>query len=367
MQIPLEIPEHYKGEYIGDLAGEVREAILEDDPEAFGREDLHDLIDKYMDKLDILGQLVRDLKASTVKMGITFDRWFSEERELHQTGEVASILKKLHQSGVTEEKDGAVWLKGGDDRDRVLVKSDGTYTYLLVDLAYHWNKLAVRKFDKVINLWGADHAGQVPSLIAGLKALGQENKLDVILFQLVRLLKDGNEYKVSKRAGTYVTIDELIELTGSSDVARFFFLTRSADTQMDFDLDLAKEQSQKNPYWYVMYSYARAHSILKQATEKGLKIGTGINVLSTQERTLIKQISQFPNLLEVIIHDYSVHKLTFFAMEVAKCFHDFYESEKIIALPPEKAAERLYLIQQYLTFMNVYFDLMGITPIERMD
>lgn len=343
----------YKGSYITELAERFKGQLVGP------QEELVQAVTDYM--------LEDQIKKSTQQMGISFDVWLSEEKELHQTGKVKQILSKLKEAKLTDEKDGALWLKSdlAQDRERVLVKSDGSYSYLLVDIAYHWNKLVERKFDKVINLWGADHAGQVPSLQSALKGLGLEGRLEILLFQLVRLIKDGREYKVSKRAGTYVTVDELLEMV-PTEVARFFFLMRSRDTQMDFDLDVAREQSQKNPYYYVMYTHARAHSILKQAKQKELKIDSKISDLTGVEKLLIKQLLQLPELVAEVARDYQVHKLTFYGIEVAKLFHEWYESARIIDLDPAVAGQKLYLLQQYIVAMEVYWGLLGIKPQESM-
>ncbi len=342
----------YNGDYIGQLATELVPTADSDDDE-LGKA--------------AIARLMEGIKASVARMGVEFDEWFSE-RSLVDTGSVAKAIESLRAKGLVYEKDGATWLRStsyGDERDRVIIKSNGESVYLINDVAYHQNIFGDRGFDKAIKIWGADHAGQVASLKLTVEQLLPGKELDFILVQLVRLIRDGQEVKMSKRAGVFVTMDELLDEVGE-DVARFLFLMRSTDAQMDFDLDLAREHSQKNPYWYVMYSYARANSIMAQAAEKGLKPAKEINVLTDQERSLIKHITLLPNLLEGIAEDYGVHRLAYYGMDMAKLFHDFYESEKIIDLQPAKAVEKLYLIQQYIQFMNVYFAILGITPIEKM-
>jgi arginyl-tRNA synthetase len=196
--------------------------------------------------------------------------------------------------------------------------------------------------------------------------MGVPGRLDIIIFQLVRLIKDGQEYKVSKRAGTYVTMDELLDEI-PTDVLRFFFLMRSFNTPMDLDLDQAKEQSQKNPYYYVMYSYARANSILEQASQAGLSPINTATKLSDVEIALVRQMSRLPQLLQEIARDYGVHRLTFFGMETARLFHDLYEAQRIIDTNKAESSKRLYIVEQYRTFMELYFNLMGITPQRRME
>lgn len=347
--------DHYPGEYIEELAKDFKS-------------DLETKDDKELAK--ILTQVIfeRWIKPSIDKMGITYDEWFNES-SLVESGEFDKVLQLLEEKEMSYEKDGALWLassKFGDERDRVIKKSSGDVTYLGTDIAYHLNIFNRRGFDHAVKIWGADHAGQVPSLKLTIEQLAPGKKLDFVLMQWVRLIKDGQEVKMSKRAGTYVTVEELVDEVGS-DVARFFFLQRSTDTAMDFDLDLAKEQSQKNPLYYVMYSYARAHSILKQASLRGLTPISSISDISDQELALIRYISRFPGVLEEVVQDYGVHRLTFFAMETAKLFHDLYESERIIDLDKGVASKRLYTIQKYTQFMRLLFGLIGVTPLDRME
>ena len=207
------------------------------------------------------------IKPSMEKFGIKFDNCFSE-KELQESGKVEEAVNILKEKGYIYEKDGAAWFKStefGDDKDRVVVKSDGQKTYFGSDIAYHKEKLD-RGFDKLIDIWGADHHGEVARTKGALEALGYKEKLDIILTQFVRVVKDGEEMKMSKRAGTYVSVDDLIDEVGK-DATRFFFLMHSADTHMNFDLDLAKEKSEKNPVYYVQYAHARISSILRKAEE----------------------------------------------------------------------------------------------------
>lgn len=347
--------DHYPGDYIEELAKDFRS-------------DLESKDDNELAKILTQAIFERWIKPSIDKMGINYDEWFNES-SLVESGEFNHVLELLEEKGMSYEKDGALWLassKYGDERDRVIKKSNGDVTYLGTDIAYHLNIFNKRGFDHAVKIWGADHAGQVPSLKLTLDQLAPEKQLDFVLMQWVRLIKNGQEVKMSKRAGTYVTVEELVDEVGS-DVARFFFLQRSTDTAMDFDLDLAKEQSQKNPLYYVMYSYARAHSILKQASIRGLAPVSSVEEISDQELALIRFISRFPNTLEEVVQDYGVHRLTFFAIETAKLFHDLYESERIIDLDKGIASKRLYTIQKYTQFLRLLFGLIGITPTDRME
>jgi arginyl-tRNA synthetase len=322
--------------------------------------------------------LKTEIQPTVEKMGIHFDLWFSERKELHETGKVDAMLTKLKEMNLTFDEDGATWLhtsKFGDKRDRVLVKSDGSQTYLLTDLAYHWNKFKERGFDLGINFWGADHAGQVPSLQAGLKALGiPENALTVIVFQLVRLVKDGQEFKMSKRAGTFVTMDDLLDLVAegvgdqqSKDVVRYFFLAREHNTHMDFDLDLARERSEKNPVFYIQYAYARTVGILKQAPQPAAEVDLS-RLETPEELMLIKRLADLPDLLrEVSEAPYPVHKLPFYAYETAALFHRFYKQHKVISDDSELTAARLALVTSMQTVIGRCLKLMGLSvPTEGM-
>lgn len=342
----------YRGEYVTELAGQFESQLASP---TLGTE-----LTAY-----IIDQLV---KPPLHKMGIIFNNWFTEKQQLYREGKVDKMLKVLKEKQLTEEKNSAIWLKSidGKNRDRVLVKSDGSYTYLLVDIAYHWNKLVERKYDKALNLWGADHAGQVPSLQTALKQIGLAGRLDIIVFQLVRLIKAGKVVKVSKRAGNYVTLEELLNEI-PTDVARFFFLMRSFDTHMDFDLDLAKQQNQKNPYYYVMYTYVRAVSLLNEASKHNLMPVQSPSVELTQkERVLIRQLSKLPDIVVEIASSYEVHHLAFYGIELAKLFHDFYEDGKIIDLEKTAAESKLHLVAQVITVLEAYFKLLGIKPLDRM-
>lgn len=347
--------EHYPGDYIDDLADRFK-------PQLKGSSD------KELSALLTSSIFEQWIKPSIDKMGVHFDEWFNES-SLIDSGQFEEAIKLLSDKGLTYQKEGAWWLassKFNDERDRVLIKSSGDVTYLGTDIAYHLNIFTSRSFDRSIKVWGADHAGQVPSLRLTMKQLVPDKQLDFVLMQWVRLMQGDKEVKMSKRAGTYVTVDELVDQV-TPDVARFFFLQRSTDTAMDFDLDLAREQSQKNPLYYVMYSYARAHSILKQASIKGLAPVNSLNQLTAEEVALVRHISRFPNLLDEIVADYGVHRLTFFAIEAAKLFHDLYESERIIDLEKAHATKRLYTIEKYTQFMRLLLGLLGITPIDRME
>lgn len=345
----------YSGEYVQDLAAEFNDrlAAASDDESA---------------RLLTTAILKRYIEPAVAKMKIDYDVWFNE-RSLKADGKVRVALEALRDKDLLYDKDDATWLASsrlGDERDRVLVKSSGDLTYLANDIAYHLDIFSGRGFDRAIKEWGADHAGQVPSLRLVIQELAPGKTLDFVIHQWVRLIRDGREYKISKRAGTYVTVEEVLELVGS-DVARFFFLMRAADSHMDFDLDLAAEQSAKNPYWYVMYAYARANSILAKAAARGLAPAGQPGELALLEVELVRQMAQLPELVEELAGNFEVHRLTFFAQAAAATFQNWYESGRVIDLPPHEASKKLYFVQQFAVFMEEIFGLLGLEPIKRLD
>ena len=323
--------EHYKGEYIKELKGKSGTEAAE----------------------FLLGQIKESLK----KAGIEFDIWFSE-KELREKKEPEKVLKFLEEKNLIEKKDGATWL-----RDAVLVKSDGEYTYFLVDIAYHWNKFLERKFDLGINIWGADHQGHVERLKRGVEAFGiNPERLKIIIVQVVRLIRGGKEVPMSKRAGEFVTMNDLLEEAGN-DVARWFFLERSPNTHMDFDLDLAKEKSEKNPVYYVQYAYVRMLSILRKA--RSTKQEARIKKFShPSERALALKILRYPELFEDISKDYQVHRLTTYAYELAQTFSAFYRDVKVIG--SEREGELLYLVSKAKETLADVLKILGISCPEKM-
>ncbi|HLD27641.1 MAG TPA: arginine--tRNA ligase, partial [Patescibacteria group bacterium] len=267
------------------------------------------------------------------KMKIHFDVWFSERKKLRRTKKIAAVVDWLKAKDFIYERDGAWWFKSadyGDSRDRVLVKSNGEFTYLAQDFAYLKNKLEERKFNLVINVWGADHHGDVPGLLNAAKVLGYEGRQIILLTQFVRLISEGREFRMSKRRGTYFTMDELIDLVGH-DAARFLFLSRSNNTHLDFDIDLAKEKSEKNPAFYVQYAFARISGILRQAEIRRLnKKKADVKVASPGQRELARELIKWPLVLEEISFNYQVNKLTAYATSLADKFHQFYAKCRVI-------------------------------------
>ena len=317
----------------------------------------------------LLARAVHEDNAEFIakKLKVDFDLFFSEE-DLYKKKGVDTLLKELKAKDLAYEKEGAWWFRAkdfGDTDDRVLVRATGEPTYFLPDLAYHYDKLAVRKFDEVVDIVGADHHGYAIRLGAALKALGFDlMRLRVIISQLVRLMKNGEEVKMSKRAGQFVLLEELIDEVGI-DAARFFFLAQSPDTHMDFDMDLAKEQSNKNPVYYVQYSHARIASILKKAGKVAAKPKLGL-LKSPEELALLKVLARFPEIIEETAQDYHVLRLTTYATDVARAFHYFYEKQRVISDDKALTAARLALVSGAQIVLKNTLDTMGISAPEKM-
>ncbi len=338
----------YMGAYIDALAGALGAGRLrEEDPLKIGKRATR--------------QLLRDIKASLKKAGIKFDVWFSEDKNLHRKGELKKTLNFLKKKGGVEEKDGATWLGDG-----VLVKSDGNPTYFLADLAYHYDKFIKRKFDVAIDIWGADHHGYKGRMEKGVEALGiSPERLKILIAQLVRLVSGGKEVRMSKRKGEFITMDELLEEVGV-DAARFFFLMHSLDTHMDFDLDLAKERSQKNPVYYAQYAYVRAINILKRANPQPTIYNLQL-LTSDSEIKLMLELVKLPDILAQTAEDYQVHRLTKYATELAKAFHNFYEKERVVGIGDKELEKaRLALVSAAKIVLENLFTILGISKPKKM-
>ncbi|MFA5178162.1 MAG: arginine--tRNA ligase [Candidatus Paceibacterota bacterium] len=310
------------------------------------------------------------LKKTIEKMNIHYDEWFSEA-SLHQKGEIKKITELLNKKNLIYESEGAQWFKAslfGDERDRVLLRSDGTPTYLAGDIAYHKYKFEKNKFDRVINVWGADHFGDVPGLLAGTEAIGHKGKLEIILLQFVTVMKNNKPVKMSKRLGTAITMDDLLEEL-PIDVVRFFFLQKSANTHLNFDMDLAKEQSEKNPVFYVQYAFARISSILRNAgleNTKQKKINNIELLGHEKELDLIRQINYFPEIIEDIAFDYQVHRLTQYVLDLASAFHQFYNECHVLVDDENLKNARLGLVLATQIVLKNSLDLLGISAPQKM-
>jgi arginyl-tRNA synthetase len=309
------------------------------------------------------------IKPAVLKMQINFDVWMSE-KSLHDKGYVDKAIAFLKDKNLTYEKEGALWLKTtefGDDKDRVLIKKDGQKTYFASDCGYILNKIK-RGFDKIIEIWGADHHGYISRFKAVAEALGFKGEVRFVIVQLVRLVKGGKEIRMSKRAGNVVYIDELINKVGH-DVARFFFLMYSPDTHMNFDLKLAEDRSQKNPVYYVQYAHARIASILRKAQEKNLDFTKADlkKINQKKELNLIQELDKFPDLVKEIGETLEVHKLSHYAIKLADKFHSFYNELKVIdETDLEISKARLKLVNAVKIVLAETLRLIGVEAPERM-
>ncbi|CAN2251097.1 arginine--tRNA ligase [Bacillus inaquosorum] len=311
------------------------------------------------------------LRKDLENFRVPFDVWYSET-SLYQNGKIDKALEALREKGHVYEEDGATWFRStafGDDKDRVLIKKDGSYTYLLPDIAYHKDKLD-RGFDKLINVWGADHHGYIPRMKAAIEALGYEKgTLEVEIIQLVHLYKNGEKMKMSKRTGKAVTMRDLIEEVGL-DAVRYFFAMRSADTHMDFDLDLAVSTSNENPVYYAQYAHARICSMLRQGEEQGLKPAADLDfshIQSEKEYDLLKTIGGFPEAVAEAAEKRIPHRVTNYIYDLASSLHSFYNAEKVIDPEnEEKSRARLALMKATQITLNNALQLIGVSAPEKM-
>ena len=333
---------------------------LVDLPEAERRE----LMKNYALKEKVAG-----IRGSLEDFGVVFDNWFSEQ-SLHDAGSVHEVVDILREKGVVYEKDGAQWLRAtdwGEEKDEVLVRSNGTPTYFAADIAYHRDKFE-RGYKRLINIWGADHHGHVARLKGAMTALGYDgDDITVILMQLVRLYRGGEIVKMSKRSGKYVTLDELIEEVGK-EAARFFFIMRSPDSALDFDLDLAKAESSDNPVYYVQYAHARICSILSVAgvdTPKAADVDLSL-LTEENERVLIRKLAEWPQEVADAARELAPYHLAYYAKELANAFHSFYNSCKVLTDDAALRDARLALVDcTRITLRNV-LTLLGLSAPERM-
>ena len=311
------------------------------------------------------------LKQDLENFRVPFDVWYSET-SLYQNGKIDVALDALRENGHIYEEDGATWFRSselGDDKDRVLIKQDGSYTYLLPDIAYHKDKLE-RGFEKLINIWGADHHGYIPRMKAAIEALGYgRDALEVEIIQLVHLYKNGEKMKMSKRTGKAVTMRDLIDEVGL-DAVRYFFAMRSADTHMDFDLDLAVSQSNENPVFYAQYAHARINSILRSAAEQGLIFDIEADfkhIQAEKEIDLLKKLGEFPLAVAEAAQKRMPHRISNYIFELASVFHSFYNAEKVLDLDnKERTVARLSLIKTAQITLKNALALIGVSAPEKM-
>jgi len=357
-------PDGYYGNYMIDLAKEIAQEQGDKFlwlPESEAASQLAEI-----GIVKVLQRIKEDLEL----LNVNFDTWFSE-RSLYQGGQYNRAMELLQSGGYIAKKENATWFEStslGEDKDNVLVRSDGFPTYFASDIAYHYNKFVERKFDWVIDIWGADHQGHVPRMKAMLKALGQNpEQLKVILCQLVTLQRGREIVKVSKRSGDIITLREVIDEVGS-DACRFLFLARSADSQMDFDLELAKRQSADNPVYYVQYAHARIASIIRLAEQREIDYSQGdVSLLTTEpELTLIRRLLLLPEIVERVALTLEPHHLPYYAQDLATVFHSFYKQCRVVSEDEALTKARLKLVRATQIALARILRLMGMTAPEKM-
>lgn len=316
----------------------------------------------------------KDVKETLDSMDVAFDVWFSE-RSLYEKGVVEEAIRELERRGYVYEKDGALWFKSsafGDDKDRVLKKSDGSYTYFAGDVAYHYEKFK-RGFEKVINLWGADHHGYEKRLMGALRALGiPEDWLVVEFVQMVRLISEGQEVRMSKRTGEFITLADLLEEVGK-DAVRFVFLTRSSNTPLDFDIDLVKKKTSENPVFYVQYAHARVRGVFREVKERyGIDADKEdlvpyVKHLSSQEDLgLMKRCLYLKDVYEGVLNTFSPHLITYALLDLAKDFHHYYNHHRVMVEDKNTMLSRLALFKGVEITLKNAFEILGINAPERM-
>jgi arginyl-tRNA synthetase len=310
------------------------------------------------------------LKEDLERFNVRFDVWFSE-KTLHEANKIKEACDRLLEKGYMYEQDGALWLKStafGDDKDRVVIRDNGVPTYFAADIAYHANKFG-RGFDRVINLWGADHHGYIARMKAAMQCMGyQPEQLEILILQMVRLLRDGQEVKMSKRTGQSVTLNELIDEVGT-DAARFFFVMRSIDSQLDFDLDLAKKKSNDNPVFYVQYAHARICSIMRQVAEAGIKVqGKGDYKLLTEpvEVDLIKKLGEYPEMLATAAKERAVQQVAHYVYDLAGLFHSAYNQCRILGVNEDLQQARLAMVMAVGHVVRHALSILGVSAPEKM-
>jgi len=363
--IDAEMPDDgYMGHYMVDLAT----GIIGEEGKRF----LKMPVDTATRELGAIGvgKIMAMIKQDLEVLGVEFDVWFSEQ-SLYKNGQYDKTMKLLKEGGHVAEKENATWFISsalGEDKDNVLIRSDGSPTYFASDVAYHFNKFLERKFDTVINIWGADHQGHVSRMFVVVNALGiNPERLKIIICQLVTLRRGKEIVRVSKRSGDIITLREVIDEVGS-DACRFVFLSRSADAQMDFDLELAKKQSADNPVYYVQYAHARIASILRLAKEKGIDYSQGdVSLLTTEpELTLIRRMTLLPEILELVANTLEPHHLPYYAQDLATVFHSFYKQCRVVSKDQELTRARLKLVKAAQIVLARTLHLMGMTAPESM-
>ena len=363
-----ELPEDaYKGQDIIDHANAFNEIYGDKYVNADSEERRQALCDFALPKN------IQKLHDDLGKYRIQYDKWFNEST-LHKDGSVQRVIEQLKASGHTYEKDGALWFKTtefGDEKDRVLVRENGVPTYLVPDIAYHYNKLAVRKFDKAVDIFGADHHGYIARIKASMTALGVDaDRLDIVIMQMVNLVRNGEKYKLSKRSGKAITLSTLLDEI-PIDAARFFFNLREPNSHFDFDLDLAVSQTSQNPVYYVQYAHAIICSVLKKMNEEGIEVKSldkaALSVLTApEEQEMIKHLATLPNVINEAAKAYDPAKVTKYVIDLATMYHKFYNNCRIMGEDESVMQARLSLSLAVKQVIKNILDMLKITCPESM-
>jgi arginyl-tRNA synthetase len=356
----LEFPEdYYQGDYIYDIA---KQAVLRlRSGQASSKQPAVSLSDFAV------GYVLGIIKKELDDFGVRFDYWYSQKK-LRESGKIKKALDFLKKEGVLYEQDGALWFKStlfGDDKDRVVIKSDGVYTYLAPDIAYHQEKYR-RGFNWLINLWGPDHHGYINRLKAAVVALGEpEDSLSVVIVQLASIKREGKSVEMSTRRGQYITLREVLDEVGR-DASRFFFMMRRTSSHLDFDLGLAKKQTPENPVYYIQYAHARICSILNSSPLK-IKRDQDLSVLKEKEEVeLIKKSLQFPYILNICLHTLDPYMITVYLQELAEAFHKFYDRHRVLGQSDSLTGSRLALIESTKIVISTGLELLGVSRPEKM-
>lgn len=353
----------YQGEYIREIAAELVKAQ---------GDKLKDVADVTPFKEAAEKAIFADINATLNRLGIKFDNYYNEH-SLYDAGLIDDVVATLRDKGLVYEQDDAVWFKTtefGHEKDRVIIKSTGEPTYRLPDIAYHREKFK-RGFDWMVNIFGSDHIATVPDVLAGVQALGYDpDKVTVVLHQFVTLMREGKQVKMSTRKATFITIDELVDEVGV-DVVRFFFLMRKADSQLEFDLDLATKQSQENPVYYMQYGHARLASINRKAIEKGVDRGGLADIplqrlVEPEELHLLKALAAWPELVESAALGLEPHRVIFFMQDLAAQFHSYYNKHRVISDDLELSRARLWLAEGIRVILRNGLNLIGVDAPETM-
>ena len=349
----------YQGKYINDIA----ESILENKGRNLERD--NSIFKKNAEEI-----IFKDIKRSLITLGVKFDH-FTNEKTFYENGDIDNLLKTLADKNLIYKKDNATWFKSsalGKEQDKVYIKSSGEPTYRVPDTAYHADKIN-RKYDLIVDVFGADHADTYPDVIIALKALGlKTDHIKVLLYQFVTLIRNGEKVKMSTRQANFITLDQLIKELGT-DVVRYFFVMRSMNSHLDFDLDIAKDQSEKNPVFYLQYAYARICNIIKRADELGFnqKSSYDVTLLNHKDEiNMLKHMVRFPEIIDIAYENLEPQYIANYLQQLASCFHKFYSHCKVITNDKNITSARIRLIKSVKIVLNNGFNILGISSPEKM-